>query len=147
MKAIFLLAFFITFQGSYGCDNGWISFNGHCYHFSTDLESWIGAEGVCIHFGSYLAEIDDHAEDMFMQNWVNILAKVFWVGGTDLGFEGDWTWAYSKKHLYNGYTRWQRNEPSNSGGSEHCLNLWRYTDWNDWPCWQVTNFICEKNGP
>ncbi|XP_052272431.1 perlucin-like, partial [Dreissena polymorpha] len=123
-----------------------ISYHGHCYHFSHDAESWIGSEGICLHFGAYLAEIDNRDEYIFIQHWVDIFARYFWVGATDLGYEGDWIWANSKKHFSNAYTRWVTGEPNNSGGSENCLALSTHWGWNDGTCSKMFNFICEKNG-
>ncbi|KAH3710599.1 perlucin-like protein [Dreissena polymorpha] len=144
MKSIVVLAFFITFQSILACDDGWLSYNGHCYLFSHDIQSWIGSEGVCFHFGAYLAEIDDNAEDMFLQNFVNMFAKTYWVGGTDLSNEGDWIWANSKKHFSRTYDRWQGNEPNNKHGLENCLMLGSF-GWNDSTCPSQVNYICEKN--
>jgi len=43
------------------------------------------------------------------------------------------------------YRRWHKNEPSNSGGHENCINVWpaHNYEWNDAPCSKSYCFVCE----
>lgn len=65
-----------------------------------------------------------------------------WLGGTDLGNEGSWSWFPTGRQFV--YTRWAPGNPNNLGG-QHCLQFWtRFpTFWDDDHCWREKFFLCE----
>ncbi|KAJ8307525.1 hypothetical protein KUTeg_015609 [Tegillarca granosa] len=71
----------------------------------------------------------------------------FWIGGTDIAVEGEWTWSYSGQRF--GFTDWNPGEPSNYGAfkmTEECAELKHSLSyhWNDENCSvKKNNFICE----
>ncbi|KAH3844874.1 galactose-specific lectin nattectin-like [Dreissena polymorpha] len=134
-------------QSSFGCNSGWTSYRGRCYFISHDQQSWVAAEGICLNLGGHLAEINDERENNFLQHsLVDIVNKQAWVGGTDVGVEGDWFWALSKTDIYPpNYVNWQPGEPNSwSGHDENCMDLRPHAlGWNDETCSVALNYICE----
>lgn len=72
----------------------------------------------------------------------------FWMAGTDLHAQGEWTWMNSGRPM-RPYTNWAPGEPNNAGGNEHCASaqpsrgdrtMFR---WNDIPCDVRSYFVCE----
>ena len=71
----------------------------------------------------------------------------FWVGGTDLLKENHWIWVRSQTWMTTSvFSDWQRNEPNNRDGSEHCIALRASASgqWNDAECHTSVRFICER---
>uniref|UniRef100_A0A1A9W341 C-type lectin domain-containing protein n=1 Tax=Glossina brevipalpis TaxID=37001 RepID=A0A1A9W341_9MUSC len=68
-----------------------------------------------------------------------------WLGGTDLGAEGQYVWASTGKPF--DYVNWSPGNPDNDGGYEHCAYIWEKTDfqWNDGDCTIKMGFICEDH--
>ena len=52
---------------------------------------------------------------------------MWWTGGNDIGWEGNWTWAKSKKPV--GDFVWHSGQPIN-GMEENCLGLTPYSTAN-----------------
>ena len=71
----------------------------------------------------------------------------FWVGGTDLVKENLWMWATSQRRITSSrFSDWERNQPDNYRGKEHCMEIYIKTDkWNDRACHDWKKFICERD--
>ena len=66
-----------------------------------------------------------------------------WVGGNDIGSEGTFVWEDGSAWSY---TNWDSGEPSNDGGTEHCVELRQANPngaWNDADCSVSKHYICE----
>uniref|UniRef100_A0A672G4Y9 Mannose receptor C-type 1 n=1 Tax=Salarias fasciatus TaxID=181472 RepID=A0A672G4Y9_SALFA len=65
-------------------DNSWIPFRGHCYSFFTsESVNWPFASVECLKLGASLLSIQDPAENLFIQQNLELLhdgAKSFWIG-------------------------------------------------------------------
>ncbi|XP_027866893.1 ladderlectin-like isoform X2 [Xiphophorus couchianus] len=57
--------------------------------------------------------------------------------------EGYWMWSDGSKFVFNS---WGKNEPNNSGGNEHCMdiNLHEQENVNDYGCYEKLPFICAR---
>lgn len=101
--------------------------------------SWNSAEELCKRLGGKLAEIGDSTVN---QHIMSILMEgTYWLGGTDVFSEGEWTWRSGKKFEY---TNWQDGQPDNWHDIEHYLTINNIGLWNDCSIDnEVTGFICE----
>ena len=113
--------------------------NAHAYLFVPKEKSWHDARDYCNEMGGYLASVQDAAENIFIYSLVEGNA---WLGGTDEEEEGNWAWASGEPW---DYTYWAINNPDNSDGDEHYLELTRLDfplQWND--ASDVNHlFVCE----
>lgn len=125
-----------------------LSENGHFYQFFPQPGiSWSSARDAAAAsqlFGldGYLATITTVAENTFILERVSGTA---WLGGTDMGTEGDWRWVTGPEALENGglgrrmddgFLNWENSEPNNQGNEDfvHMMD-WSTPPgkWNDLP--------------
>jgi hypothetical protein len=67
---------------------------------------------------------------------------------TDSANEGTWVWESTNAILpCPGYANWANMQPDNAGNIENCLALnWRSVEgWNDYPCTNSYQAICEAH--
>ncbi|XP_060067947.1 perlucin-like [Ylistrum balloti] len=132
------------------CGVGWIYHNEACYFFSNDTDTWVEAFYYCQIYDSQLVSITDQNENNFLKtelrhrhaadsDW-NIC---YFTSGTDAPAEGHWEWTPSRDPFT--FTDWRPGEPSNGGGLENCLCLYKAHDfqWNDRNCHNQDHFICK----
>lgn len=67
------------------------------------------------------------------------------MGGHDLGENGKYFWSSTSQQF--DFTNWSKGQPDNKDGIEHCVHIWRKSDfeWNDIPCDGKGGYICEEN--
>lgn len=136
-----------------GCPGGWLDADLlGCYKFldtAVNL-SWVVAQQKCESIGGYLAEPLTARQAEFIHG-VAIIDESFsgidhwWIGLTDLGNEGHWTWPHSGEDLTDSF--WGTDRPNNkTGNTDDCGvmvlrkdNFW----WEDRSCLteQVQNKI------
>lgn len=116
--------------------------NGHAYEYVADALDWSSARVAARdrQFGSvegHLATITSQAEN-------NLLAQLGddgWLGGSDAGTEGVWTWVEGPEAgqvfwqggvdgTSLGYVAWTPNNPNDQYGREDSLHLF-FAGWND----------------
>lgn len=114
--------------------------NGHYYDFIQEDTSisWTGALNGA-HFyhnlgqAGYLATVTSAAENAFL---VAISTDLGWLGGSDAGDEGHFTWRSGPEAGDDfTFTAWNSGEPNNCCGGEDYLQLnWSVAGgWNDAP--------------
>ncbi|KAG9356087.1 hypothetical protein JZ751_000931, partial [Albula glossodonta] len=135
------------FRGT--CPSGWFSHNKRCFQFVSYKTQWVNAERKCQNMGGNLASIHSEAEHLFLKRLFRKFSRrsdPFWLGLSDCYKEGWWFWSDGSKVEY---TRWNRNEPNNHGGREHCLhtNFGPKRMWNDINCNDAYSFICARANP
>jgi hypothetical protein len=117
--------------------------NSHLYQRIDTPQTWSVAKTSCSNLNGYLATITSQAE----QDWIvtNFGTGNTWLGGTDDGHEGTWTWITGEPWSY---TNWTSGQPDNAGG-EHFVHMWNGAagKWNDWPAGIATAYLCEWNAP
>jgi hypothetical protein len=112
--------------------------NGHYYDFiaSGDV-AWANAKlaaqsaAPIVGFQSYLTTITSAAENAFV---ASISASRGWLGGSDDGSEGNFTWRTGPETGQAvTYTNWAGGEPNNCCGGENYIqfNLQGLGTWND----------------
>ncbi|XP_046585438.1 perlucin-like [Haliotis rubra] len=129
-----------------GCPLGFHQHRTSCYWFSNVRCSFPEAAAYCRYLESHLATIESQDEDSFINGYAirRGRAPSYFIGATDLNIEGRWMWEGQRRMTY---THWNTKQPDNSGGQEHCLELWKYSKkyrWNDKRCDTPSNFICEQ---
>jgi hypothetical protein len=75
-------------------------------------------------------------------------ATVFWTSGSDAAIEGIWVWESTNATFScPGYGNWQYGQPDNVQNTEDCLalNFRSVEGWNDYPCSNSFQAICEAH--
>lgn len=111
-------------------------YNGHYYQAFDQTFTWEQAKTVCENMGGHLATVTSSGENDAMKALVeNQANKLYWLGGTDETEEGAWHWITGEEW---DYSHWNTNQPDNSGGQEHCLQMFTKKEneatngfWND----------------
>jgi len=90
------------------------------------------------------------AKDKYTQYYIKDRRTAMWIGATDVGHEGKWTWVDGTP-VVDG--NWNRNEPNNGDGKypENCAaanyrsssSRWYYGKWSDKRCDYKNSFACE----
>lgn len=137
------------------------NYNGHSYKlFDTGL-TWADAKAYCESVGGHLVTITSGLEQTFIQDLiVNRGTKgYYWTGGIR-NSGGDFVWITGEEFSYS---NWGNGEPSNAGGIENIITVYKYQGlngiWNDlaelgnnggttvgqFPFYNIENsgFICE----
>lgn len=111
------------------------------YQFCIErTKSWEGARHHCQADGYDLVIVDDGAEDAYLKGEASSRGGAWWIGLSDLGDEGTFSWFDGSPLVYSGF---KQGEPSNSGlFGEHCAWL-DGAGWNDAECQNGERFICE----
>ncbi|XP_055597100.1 C-type lectin 37Da-like [Uranotaenia lowii] len=127
---------------------------GKKFYIPSHRTNWFKAVEFCSSVGMKLASIESRAENDEIAKFVQTTDKfndvgcAFWIGGSDLGEEGSFTWIGTGRLVT--FSHWSPGEPNNANQTEHCMQLvyiprfnQKWT-WNDNGC---TNrhmfFICE----
>ncbi|XP_046346687.2 perlucin-like [Haliotis cracherodii] len=128
------------------CQLGFVPHKHSCYWFSNEKGSFAEATAVCRYLKSRLAEINNRDEDEFVTGHIKRHGKspYYLLGGTDLRLEGRFTWEGQVTPMV--YQNWYPGQPSNWGGQENCMGIDKTMayKWNDWPCKDSHNFVCEN---
>ncbi|CAC5394268.1 unnamed protein product [Mytilus coruscus] len=133
------------------CPLGWTMHEHNCYYFSSRENNWNDAKRACKRQNSMLAEATSLSKIRFLKTNAKQYLKekdtAFWLGGSDLAYEGVWVWTTSGRKV--SFTDWHTrtiHEPNNWNGKEHCLELNNFLDyeWNDDNCLKRNKYICEK---
>ncbi|RUS83907.1 hypothetical protein EGW08_008321 [Elysia chlorotica] len=121
--------------------------NGTTYYVTTVPRPFnlTEANDICKEYGGYLWEADNDAELRFVSTSVNRIyyRDHFYIGANDVENEGTFVYFNSGKPMLP--NRWTRNNPSNSGDNEDCVELISYSRaFNDVPCQLDLCFVCER---
>ncbi len=108
------------------------------YIFCLDTVNWDEARAICQKFGPFdLTSINDSTENTFIDGFQT--ADSAWIGANDIDNEGTFVWVNGEPFSY---TNWRAGEPNDQGG-EDCTEIYADADWNDLPCSEPNEFICE----
>ena len=126
-------------------------FGNNRYFVFENTLSWQDAEAYCESVNGHLVTITSKEEQKFVANLIKGGSRTaYWMGGTDIGSEGEWRWVTGEPFSYS---NWSGCQPDNSRGYENCLTMYnqRYPgEWNDirnsYTSWLYTlGFICEQD--
>ncbi|XP_029904999.1 CD209 antigen-like protein E isoform X5 [Myripristis murdjan] len=125
---------------SHICPDGWTYFSGSCYFMSSERKNWFESRQDCLRRGADLVIINSREENSFLKN----SGLTAWVGLSDLETEGEWKWVDGSSLSYK---YWAKGQPDDYGG-EDCGEVRPTRDgWNDLPCSERLQWICEKRIP
>ena len=126
------------------CGQGWEKNGDHCYFWSTVKTNWTDAEAFCKKEGAHLASVNSNVTNNFIVERMRELGiGQAWLGGNDLEKESLWKWTDGAPWEFEA---WQRGNPNNALGGQHCLIYDRYHFglWDDGTCNQRKPFVCSK---
>jgi hypothetical protein len=116
------------------------------YEFIKGKVSWHEARQICEEKGGHLVSISSFAENDFITNELkeqNI--EHVWIGLTDELYEDNWKWVTGEKLSF---TNWNSDEPNNTNGLEHyveinCTSDKKWNDLSNYTNYDSLGFICE----
>ncbi|XP_033465526.2 ladderlectin-like [Epinephelus lanceolatus] len=123
------------------CPSVWSEYGGHCYLYVPTPMSWARAERNCQSLGGNLASVHNIQEYQAIQDVIfraTHSTTLTWIGGSDAQEEHYWLWSDGTSFSYQ---RWCHGQPTNYGGTEHCLQM----NFSDQKCWN--DEICSNNFP
>ncbi|XP_037540367.1 galactose-specific lectin nattectin-like [Nematolebias whitei] len=114
--------------------------------FNSYEMTWGDAEQYCINYDGHLASFHNQRQYDSIRRFIVSATGTntkSWVGGTDAGQEGVWTWSDGSRFSF---VPWGSGEPNNLGGNENCMdiNLNGQDYVNDEACSQKNAFVCAK---
>ena len=130
----------------HSCDEGWRSFNGHCYLFVEEEKAWDDASSHCKKINSYLIEITSDTELEFAAELIrDSRYYAFWIGATDRAKEGRFVYQHSVQLVPEKY--WPAAQPNNNRRDKHCAYM--YLSYGNLELWDLNcirdlHFVCEK---
>lgn len=120
----------------------------HNQSYVTFYDAWRRCQG----FGQRLATVTSKEDSELLESTIKQLLipfGVWWIGGTDEGKEGYFTWISTNEPVgkNGGYTNFYPLQPSDFLGLENCLEVGRFggVQWNDANCFLLQRFICEAD--
>jgi len=103
------------------------------------------AEKACVKWNGHLVSFQNKAEEDRVTKLIATNdVRLYWIGLTERGREGNWTWTDDTEYQYN---NWKAGEPNNYGGrDEDCamINLWGVRQWFDASCDSSLYYICKR---
>lgn len=121
-----------------------VTYGAHDYLFVMNLMTWSQARSYCIQSGYDLVTLSSPEEQAFLTGEENSRASSpFWIGYSDKGTEGTFTWASGEPTVY---VNWRPGQPNNDN-NQNCAedNSQSTGQWNDIDCSQTRHFICERS--
>ncbi|MBI2898474.1 MAG: C-type lectin domain-containing protein [Deltaproteobacteria bacterium] len=108
----------------------------HAYLVCGGSVTWTAARDQCAAVGYALVEIDDAAEE----TWLQGRTGGGWLGLNDRAVEGQWAWDQGE----SAYRNWHAGEPNDGDGAEDCTLAWWEGGWWDATCDWTAPFVCES---
>ncbi|MCC7014055.1 MAG: hypothetical protein IT454_15975 [Planctomycetes bacterium] len=105
--------------------------NNHLYAI-IDYASWKDCEARAVQLGAHLAQVEDQAEnDWIQQNLIGAVAGAnnLWIGLSDELVEGTWAWSNGSSSTF---LNWDTGQPDNYGNEDHAY-MRPNGFWNDVP--------------
>uniref|UniRef100_A0A673L5J8 C-type lectin domain-containing protein n=1 Tax=Sinocyclocheilus rhinocerous TaxID=307959 RepID=A0A673L5J8_9TELE len=142
---VFLLWFTECFSADSHCDEGYLLFGEHCYHFETEtVKNWQDAENYCVAQNGHLVSIHNQ-ETPFEQGFIQAQIQSvptgvsLWMGAHDSITEGGWMWTDGSPFRY---INWASGNPDDYY-NEDCLSILINSGaWNDDNCENKRGYIC-----
>jgi len=121
-------------------------FEGHHYLLVPERNTWHVAAQHCEQLGGYLACIETLEERAFLAKWIQderLNVKGFYVGATDMGQEGTWTWLTVGQV---GSEWWVSGNPNNVNSRVAAAIILETGLLGSWHSGWREPFICEWGG-
>ncbi|KAH8415023.1 hypothetical protein KR215_011193, partial [Drosophila sulfurigaster] len=105
--------------------------------------NWFGASNICRQLGGFLVNLESEDELKLLNPHLHPSLS-YWTSLNDLAVPGIFASSTSGRNAR--YLNWSAGQPDNTGGVEHCVELWRSStsfQMNDVQCETILHFICE----
>lgn len=105
---------------------GFKEFNGHYYKIFDEGTDWIPSKKRCEEMGGHLMTITSKEEQAVIQNLLFLHGhkNYYWLGGfREMEDLDGWKWITGETFSY---TNWGKGEPSNTGGHETLIAVYKY---------------------
>ncbi|XP_029311265.1 macrophage mannose receptor 1-like [Cottoperca gobio] len=109
------------------------------YHFINASLTWYEAQSFCRVKYSDLATVNSMGDNNQLVHTLGSHVTHSWIGLLR-GKTGRWMWSDGRGAAH--FTKWQDDEPNNSGGNEWCAETSPTGSWNDVQCEEGTGFAC-----
>uniref|UniRef100_A0A672LRC3 C-type lectin domain-containing protein n=1 Tax=Sinocyclocheilus grahami TaxID=75366 RepID=A0A672LRC3_SINGR len=122
VRVVFLLWFTECFSADSHCDEGYLLFGEHCYHFETEtVKNWQDAENYCVAQNGHLVSIHNQEAVSFIQAQIQSVPTgvSLWMGAHDSITEGGWMWTDGSPFRY---INWASGNPDDYY-NEDCLSI------------------------
>jgi len=137
---------FTSVHGNTG-SGGWVKVGGRFLRYFAAERNFKDASAVCDKLGGVIVYPDNPAVASYLER----KGGVQWIGATDNGHEGKWTWTNGASIAK---TNWHKGEPNNGGvarifgGKQNCAvaNYVKGT-WDDQQCTRKRPFHCQVIRP
>jgi hypothetical protein len=111
--------------------------------------NWFDGAEYCYYQNSILAQVPDLTTQTFLEYHAADIHNgnpEFWLGANDIFTEGSWIWSTSGVKM--DFSNWQKGQPDNNEGIQHCLFLGTKDNdfkWGDDKCIQNSKRpLCQK---
>jgi len=117
-----------------------VGVSGRAYKVHNDAKTWQEANNICKNSGGQLVEPDNEEVNRYL---ATLSADNIWIGATDNGHEGRFTWVSSGKNVQ--MKKWHPGEPNNCCGGQNCAvtNFNKKGHWDDAGCNIKNKFVCQ----
>ncbi|KAM9171939.1 C-type lectin lectoxin-Thr1-like isoform 1-T1 [Pangshura tecta] len=130
------------------CPRCWLPFQDSCYRYIAQEKTWREAEDECKQHwtGAHLASIHSAEERNMLVHYIKpepTKQTHVWIGLSDPEHALNWKWT---DHSPFTFRAWDKGQPNNLTGNEHCVVLFYPTGfqkWHDYPCTDRHAFICK----
>jgi len=121
-------------------NDGWVAAGGRYFKFFDKPMTFAGARATCNGLGGVIA-YDDVPE---VNRLLAKSKKTQWIGATDAGHEGKWTWNNGNP-VTKSQSHWFPHEPNNCCGGQNCAvtNFRTPGAWDDQQCNLKHPFHCQ----
>uniref|UniRef100_A0A8C1F879 C-type lectin domain-containing protein n=1 Tax=Cyprinus carpio carpio TaxID=630221 RepID=A0A8C1F879_CYPCA len=135
VRVVFLLWYTECFSADSHCDEGYLLFGEHCYHFETEtVKNWQDAENYCVAQNGHLVSIHKQETVSFLTGSVPTGISL-WMGAHDSITEGE-------DNLCLSFT--VKGNPDDYY-NEDCLSILINSGaWNDDDCDNKRGYICKR---
>ncbi|XP_065260017.1 C-type lectin mannose-binding isoform-like [Emys orbicularis] len=131
------------------CPRGWLPFHDSCYRYVPQEKNWMEAEAECQQHwpGAHLASIHSAEEKNMLAHYIKgdpPKKNHVWIGLSNSKQDQSWRWSDESPFSFRA---WEKGQPNNLVGNEHCTVLFYHTDfqkWHDFPCEARYSFICKR---
>lgn len=128
------------------CPNGWKEINNRCYFLSTEKRTWNSSWQYCQSQGADLVVINDEREQRALYQMNGDSNLLFWIGLYD-DTNGAFKWVDNTPLTTSFWQTWQPDHGS-PNNVEACVEMHHQnpvlSSWNDAPCGQKRQWLCEK---
>ncbi|KAK3797188.1 hypothetical protein RRG08_015162 [Elysia crispata] len=131
-------------DGSAVCDQAWIAYNGHCYHFVEKKQNAVAQATQCRNSSSMLVSVGDSAEWLFLMKLDQAMPHIY--GSIFIGLYdilGSYTYQWADETAFT-YRPFAANNPAPLNGHRQCV-IYGHSQLSNGNCHSARPALCEKS--